>query len=80
MYINSRRNEFVVSTQRWDGLHALKVYVDESQNVEQGSGGWDSELPMQGAPGSTPGQGTGSHIPQVRDPVLQLRPKTGEIN
>lgn len=28
-----------VSTQRWDGLHAIKVYVDESQNVEQGSSG-----------------------------------------
>ena len=40
MYINSRRNEeFMVSTQRWDGLHTINVYVDESQNVEQGSNG-----------------------------------------
>ena len=70
----------MVSTQRWDGLHAIKVYVDESQNVEQGSSGWDSKLPMQGALGSTPGQGTGFHIRQVRDPVVQLRPNTGEIN
>ena len=33
------------------------------------SSGWDSAFSMQGAPGSSSGQGTRSHMPQLKDPV-----------